>query len=122
MAITRSIPAGTLAARAQPYTVGPYAVPAGVSSFSLSADVSQAIGAGNSFYVSIERRIGDGAWERFSGFGADGGYDGGDPMGCSADFYGSDGERYEFPGMQVQMVIDVTGAALVNSGGTLVAS
>lgn len=117
---TVNIPAHTFAARAAPYTIGPYAVPEGVSSFALSANVAQAMGAGNSFYVSIERRIGGGAWERFSGFGETGGYAGDDPLGCSADFYGEGGERYQFPDMDVRMVIDVTGAALANSGGSLV--
>lgn len=122
MAIMRNIPAGTLAARAQPYTVGPYSVPAGMSSFSLSADVSQAMGAGNSFDVGIERSIANGPWQRFDGFGETGGYASDDPQTCADTFWiaGDGPTRYGFPSMRVRVVITVTGAPFVVTGGTLV--
>lgn len=102
--------------------IGPVNVPEKMSSFVLSVPLSQAIDPANSFDIGIERSIDGGAtWQRFSGFGVDGGYTDAAPLGCSAEFFGQDGPDQSFPAMQVQMVITVTGANLVvASGGSLV--
>lgn len=126
MAITINIPHATL----QPgqRIVGPANVPALASSFALSVPLSQALGAGNSFDVGIERSTDSGAtWQRFSGFGVAGGYTDAAPLGCSAQFWGASPTGpvtdQSFPAMQVRMVITVVGAALaVANGGNLVVS
>lgn len=123
MTITKPIPAGTLKARARPYTVGPWDVPAGASSFTLDVQMSQATGANNSFDIGVERSLDGGAtWTRFAGGGDSGGatYPDGDgnDFVCSAEFFGGQ----PFDAMQAQIVITVTGANLAVAGGTLVVS
>lgn len=78
MAITRNIPAGTLAARPQPYTVGPYALASGPYEFALHVVGSQA--SGGTFDIAIEAQDADGTWDEVvavygATFGDDGAFD-----------------------------------------------
>lgn len=120
---TLTVPAGTLKARARPYTVGPKAVPAGMSAFVLTLQLSQAAGANNSFDIGVQRSLDGGTtWTRFAGGGVPGGasYPDGDGKDfvCSAQFFGG----VPFTDMQVQIVVIVTGVNLVFAGGDLVVS
>lgn len=123
MAVSLTIPSGTLRARQKPYTIGPRDVPAGATSFTLDAQFSQATGDNNSYDIAIERSLDGGAtWTRFAGGGDSGGAtypdaDGNDFV-CSAEFFGGQ----PFDAMQAQIVITVTGANLVVAGGSLVVS
>lgn len=130
MATTVTIPARTL----QPgqRTIGPRAVPAGASSFQLTATASQAVAAGNSVVLDVQESLDGGAtWKSvvsspWIGGGNFGGSGEGDPPALSlgqAFFVGDPNGDYapdtSRPAIEVQLVVTITGAALAVSGGTL---
>lgn len=122
---TLNIPKATLRppGRTASNPIGPFNVPAGATSFVLDAQLSQATGANNSYFVSIERSLDGGTtWTRFAGGGDTGGAsypdaDGNDFV-IAAEFFGGQ----PFDAMQVRMTVPVSGANLSVAGGSLVVS
>ena len=120
--MTFNIPKATLhpPGRTADNPIGPFNVPAGATSFVLDVQLSQATGANNSYFVSIERSLDGVTWTRFAGGGDSGGAtypdaDGNDFV-IASDFSGGQ----PFAAMQVRMTVPVSGANLSVAGGTLV--
>lgn len=124
---TLNIPKGNL--RAGTRTFGPFNVAAHWSSFALDAQLSQPVGAGNSFDVQVQRSFDSGAtWQTFAEGACAGGATFPDANGndfvLSGQFWGSGGPNTvgDEPAIQAQVVVSVVGATLNVAGGSVVVS